>query len=278
MKPPADQSQPKTLEDAPMVELVDSELPVMLIVEDHPEVLELLQDTFKENYQIFSASDGMEGKKLALQHIPDIIISDVMMPIMDGVALTTELKQDERTSHIPVILLTAKAGEEHHLQGLQIGADDYITKPFSSKLLRAKVSSLVELRQQLRAKYRQELILQPEDIALSSVEEQFLDKLKNILDQHLTNPEFNVSVFSDSLAMSRMQLHRKLKALTGQSASEFIRSQRLKMAAELLKKSNANISEIGYAVGFNDPSYFTRCFKEEFQVTPTEYASQHALG
>jgi len=250
--------------------------PILLVVEDNTEVLQLLVHTFEHQYQMLTAANGDEGVSQAVQHIPDLIISDVMMPLKDGVELTTTLKSDERPSHIPIILLTAKASEEHQLQGVQSGADDYITKPFSTKLLQAKVSSLINLRNELRNRYQQELVLRPKEIAITPLDEQFLTKVQVVLDQLLVDPSFTVEQFSRELALSRMQLHRKLKALTGLSASEFIRSQRLKMAAGLLKDSDQNISQIGYAVGFNDPSYFARCFKDEFQCTPSEFAEQHA--
>ncbi len=249
--------------------------PILLVVEDNVEVLQLLVNTFEHKYQIITAANGDEGVNQAVQQIPDLIISDVMMPLKDGVELTTTLKSDERTSHIPIILLTAKASEEHQLQGVESGADDYITKPFSTKLLQAKVNSLINLRNELRNRYQQELVLRPKEIAITPLDEQFLNKVQVVLDQLLVEPSFTVERFSTELALSRMQLHRKLKALTGLSASEFIRSQRLKMAASLLKDSDQNISQIGYAVGFNDPSYFARCFKDEFQCTPSEFAEQH---
>ena len=257
-------------------EFTDNDQPILLIVEDNEDVRTLLKQTFETSYNILTASNGDIGVALALEHIPDIIISDIMMPIKDGIALTNALKNDERTSHIPIILLTAKAGEENELKGIEIGADDYITKPFSSKILITKVSKLIEIRQKLQSRYSQEVVLMPKDIAITSLDEQFLEKVQTVLDNKLVEASFSIEDFSKAVGMSRMQLHRKIKALTGLSASEFIRSQRLKLAAQLLKKSDINISQVGYTVGFNDHSYFTKCFKEAYNCTPTEYSKQHS--
>ena len=250
----------------------DEETPILLIVEDNPDVRKLLYDNFNIHYNVITASDGEEGITKALEYIPDIIISDVMMPVKDGITLTQTLKTDERTSHIPIVLLTARAGEAHELEGIETGADDYITKPFSTKLLTSKVSKLIALRKQLQERYSQEVILQPKDVAVTSMDEQFLMKVQQIMDRSLIESSFNVEEFSKAVGMSRMQLHRKLKALTGLSASEFVRSQRLKLAASLLKKSDINVSQVGYSVGFNDHSYFTKCFRELYNMTPSEYA------
>ena len=212
----------------------------------------------------------------ALEQIPDLIISDIMMPEKDGIALTNELKNDERTAHIPIILLTAKAGDESKFIGIETGADDYITKPFDKKLLSLKVKKLIESRKNLQNRYSQELILTPKDIAITSIDEKFFEKVQTILDVKLVESSFSIEDFSKAVGMSRMQLHRKIKAITGLSASEFIRSQRLKLAAQLLKKSDINISQVGYTVGFNDHSYFTKCFKEAYKCTPTEYAKNNS--
>jgi len=252
-----------------------SGLPVLLVVEDHAEVRSFIRTILQGEYQILEAANGKAGIDLALEHIPDLIISDVMMPDTDGLALCAKLKTHEFTSHIPVILLTAKAGDENVLTGFEAGADDYITKPFSSALLRVRIQKLIELRRTLHERYSHELVLKPKQIAVSSTDEQFLRKIEHILDSHLTNSDFTVEMFASEIGMSRMQLHRKLKGLTGLSATNFIRSQRLTMAAQLLGKSGANISEIGYRVGFNDPSYFSKCFKETYHCTPTEFAARH---
>ena len=250
------------------------DLPLLLIVEDHDEVRSFMKAMLAGEYQILEASNGKAGVEMALEHIPDLIISDVMMPDMDGLALCAKLKTHEFTSHIPIILLTAKAGEENILTGFESGADDYITKPFNGALLKVRIQKLIELRRTLHDRYSSEIILKPKQIVVSSTDEQFLNKVQRILDLHLTDSDFTIEKFASEIGMSRMQLHRKLKGLIGLSATNFIRSQRLTMAAELLSKSDANISEIGYLVGFNDPSYFSKCFKETYHCTPTEYAAR----
>ena len=250
------------------------ELPILLVVEDNEDVRTLLTDTFKKEYEVVQAVNGEEGIIKAIDLIPDIIISDLMMPLKDGIELTKTLKEDERTSHIPVILLTAKAGDENELTGIDVGADDYITKPFNQKILKSKTASLVELRKKLQSRYSQEVILKPKDIAITSVDEKFLERVQTILDEKLVESTFTTEEFSKNIHMSRMQLHRKLKALTGLSTSEFLRSQRLKLAARILKQSDINVSQVGYSVGFNDHAYFSKCFKEVFSSTPSEFASK----
>ncbi len=256
-------------------ELVDNELPILLIVEDNVDLRALLKQTFEASYNVLIAANGNIGVKLALEHIPDLIISDIMMPEKDGVTLTKELKTDERSSHIPIILLTAKADIESQFDGIDTGADDYITKPFDKKLLALKVEKLIESRKKLQLRYSQEVILRPKDIAITSIDELFLERLQKVLDEKLVESSCNIEEFSKALGMSRMQLHRKLKALTGLSASEFIRSQRLKLAAQLLKKSEINVSQVGYSVGFNDHAYFSKCFKEMYHCTPSEFAASN---
>ncbi|MDG5491220.1 response regulator [Psychroserpens sp. SPM9] len=256
------------------VHTIDEDLPILLIVEDHQDVRLFIKKEFKTTYQILEAENGEDGLKKAIQFVPDIILTDVMMPKMTGFELLTRLKTDEKTSHIPIILLTAKVEEEDQFKGLETGADDYITKPFKMSLLKKRIENLVASRAKLRERYSQELILKPKDITITSFDEQFLEKVATVIDNNLSEASYSVDDFSKAVGMSRMQLHRKLKALTGQSATEFIRTQRLKLAASLLKKSDINISEIGYMVGFNNHSYFTKCFKEAYGCSPTEFISK----
>ena len=256
------------------IEVMDENLPIMLIVDDHQEILDLIDSIFKDSYQIVKAHDGEMGVSKAIELIPDIVISDVMMPTLNGFQLCETLKQDERTSHIPIILLTAKADEADSYIGLETGADEYLLKPFKTKALVSRVKNLIENRLKLRKRYSQEVILKPKDIAVTDYDKLFFEKVQNILETKLSEPTFTVEAFSEAIGMSRMQLHRKLKAFTGLSANEFIRSQRLQLAADLLQKGNPNISEVAYAVGFNDASYFAKCFKETFGCSPTTYASK----
>ena len=253
---------------------IDENESMLLIVEDNIDLAMLISDQFKNHYQILIASDGEEGIRLATEYLPDLVISDIMMPRKDGIELAKTLKKDERTSHIPIILLTAKMDDADRLQGLDTGADDYVVKPFNKEILAIRVDKLIAQRDKLRQKYMQEVVLHPKEIAITSVDEKFLQRIQTIIDHHLTNCKFNAEVFSKEMNMSRMQLHRKLKALLGVTATEFIKTERIKIAAQLLTESKVNISEVGYAVGFNDLSYFTRCFKEVFGVSPKAYVNE----
>ena len=249
----------------------ETELPIVLLVDDNAEIRSVLRDIFKNEYQILEAQDGEEALELAQNQIPDCIISDVMMPKMDGFEFTKQIKNNELTSFIPVILLTAKTSDEAHLEGLKSTADAFLTKPFNNEIVKATVQQLITERKKLHERYSQELVLKPVDIVINSVDEKFIERLQNILDKNLSNSEFTIEDFAAEIGVSRMQLHRKLKSLLGVSATEFLRNERLKIGAELLHKGNGNISEIAYSVGFSDVSYFSKCFKEMYQCTPTEY-------
>jgi len=247
------------------------ELPILLIVEDHDEVRQFIKQSFQANYQIFEAENGKVGIEKAIKIIPDIILSDVRMPICDGIELCNTLKATMLTSHIPIILLTAEIGEENALVGLKSGADDFIEKPFKFRILDAKISNLIEIRNGLRKKFQQDFLLKPINSKIAPTEELFLNKVQVILDKELSNPNFNAEIFAKKMTISRMQLHRKLLAYTSLSTTAFIRSQRLIQAVRILKTSDTTINEVAYLVGFNTPSYFIKCFKETYHKTPTEY-------
>ncbi|NJB71577.1 ligand-binding sensor domain-containing protein/signal transduction histidine kinase/DNA-binding response OmpR family regulator [Saonia flava] len=250
----------------------DTALPILLIVEDHQEVRTFIKLALDSTYKILEAENGKKGLEIALSIIPDIVLTDVRMPVKNGIELCNTLKTDERTSHIPVILLTARDGEKNELKGLGSGADDFITKPFKINLLKRRMANLITTRKILRKRYSEELILKPKDIAITPSDEAFFKRIQQILDKNLSDPNFNAALFSEKAKMSRMQLHRKLQAYTGLSTSAFIRSQRLKQAIQILKSSeNLTVSEIAYTVGFNTPTYFMKCFKETFHKTPSEY-------
>ncbi|MGV6845242.1 MAG: ATP-binding protein [Lutibacter sp.] len=250
------------------------ELPILLVVEDNSEVQSFIASLFDKNFKIITADNGKKGIDLALKNIPDIIITDLMMPIKNGNQLCTVLKNDEKTSHIPIILLTAKSENKNRIQSIKAGADAYVEKPFKNQLLIEQVNQLIQSRKLLQQRYSQEIILKPKDIAVTSVDEVFLDRVQKILDNNVIESSFQTQEFCKAVSMSRMQLHRKLKALTGLSTSEFIRSQRLKLAAELLKQSDIIISQVGYSVGFNNHAYFSKCFKKMYHCTPTEFAKK----
>lgn len=254
--------------------ILNEDAPILLVVDDHEDIRNFVRSSFQKDYQVIEAIDGEDGIEKALKNLPDIIISDIMMPRISGIELCKTLKSDEKTSHIPILLLTAKAEEQTQYEGLETGADDYLVKPFKVKMLETRVKNLVDSRSKLRERYSQEVVLKPFNIAISRLDEKFIEKLQEVMDTHLTNPDFSVEDFSKTVGMSRMQLHRKLKALTGITASEYLRNERLKLAANLLQHSDVNISEICYQVGFNNPSYFTKCFKELYGCLPSEFSSK----
>lgn len=244
---------------------------VILLVEDNAELRAFLRTFLASQYTVVEAANGREGVQTATETVPDLVISDVMMPEMDGFAFCQALKGDPRTSHIPVILLTARAGEESKLAGLHTGADDYLTKPFNSRELRARVQNLIDQRRRLREKFSREILLKPGDISVSSLEEQFLNRVKRVVEEHLGDETFTVEALSREVGMSRVQLHRKLTALTGFSAGEFLLKMRLQRAEQLLRQNAATVSEVAYTVGFNTPNYFAKCFRKEFGCSPSEY-------
>ncbi len=254
------------------------QLPIVLIVEDNQDVRTYIRDFLESDYRVKEARDGVDGFEKATNTIPDLIISDVMMPNMDGFELCEKLKTDECTSHIPVILLTARASEKSKLEGLETGADDYIIKPFSTRELHVRVKNLIEQRRKLRERFSHESALKPKDIAITSADERFLQRVMDTIEAQIGNPDFGVYDFGRKVGLSHSQLHRKIRALTDRSPIEFIRTLRLKRAADLLKQHFGNVAEIAYEVGFNNPSYFAECFRKLFGKSPSEYAANASLG
>lgn len=252
----------------------EEEFPLVLTVEDHADIRIHIREHLEDCFRTMEAEDGVIGLDKAIENIPDLIITDLMMPRMDGVEMCKKLKTDERTSHIPVIMLTAKASVEDRLEGLETGADAYVTKPFNIKELGVRVRKLIEQRKKLRERFSREITLEPKDIAITSADEKFLQRAMAIVEDHMADFEFEVRNFQDEIGMSRMQLFRKLKALTDQTPSEFIRTLRLKRAAKLIEQKFGNIAQITYEVGFNNLSYFAKCFKELYGVLPSEYGKQ----
>jgi signal transduction histidine kinase/ligand-binding sensor domain-containing protein/DNA-binding response OmpR family regulator len=268
---------PSVAEDESGDELIGG-LPILLVIEDNLDMRSFLSDVFSESMQVHVAIDGIDGWKKAIEIIPDFIICDVMMPKRDGMELTRMLKNDPRTSHIPLILLTARSSDVFKLEGIESGADDFISKPFNVEILKSKVNKLIDSRNQLRERYAKTLMLEPTQIEITSVDEKFLMKAMASVEKNISNCEFTVAAFSDEMGISRIHLYRKLHALTGLAPNEFIRSFRLKRAAQLLKESQRNISEVCYDVGYNDPAYFSKSFKEFHGVLPSEFAQANAPG
>jgi DNA-binding response OmpR family regulator len=243
---------------------------VLLIVEDSEDVRAYIRGYFNEHYRILEACNGKKGCEFAFKEIPDLIISDVMMPEMNGLEMCERLKRDERTSHIPLILLTAKTGEENQMKGLEYGVDDYITKPFNINALKLKIENILKRRDLL-----QQRILSGFDPGsvqnVSPVDEKFLSKLNAIIEARLSDTELNAEELASDICYSRSHLYRKIKALTGRNITEYIRMYRLNKAAGLIQSKAFSVSEVAYKVGYNNPSYFSKTFKELFGKSPQEY-------
>lgn len=264
-----------TIEEDPTEELHPDSI---LVVEDNPDLRNFIASGFKSQFTVFTAKDGAEGLSLALEHIPNLIISDVMMPTMDGIELTDKIKSDERTSHIPVVLLTAKADAESRMQGYKTGADDYLAKPFSTEELHVRVANLIEQRKKLAAKFREGLTKQtplpeqPTTVHEPSLDEKFMKRAKEIVEENINASGFGVEKLADEMHLSRAQLFRKFKALIETSPIEFINDIRLNRAAEMIRNKEDTLAQISYAVGYNEQSYFAKRFRKKFGVSPSEYA------
>jgi signal transduction histidine kinase/DNA-binding response OmpR family regulator len=255
-------------DSAPVEEEHGGNLPVVLIVEDHSEVRQYIHSVLAEDYQVKEAGNGQEGIEQAKTLIPDVIISDVMMPVKDGNQMASELKNHELTSHIPIILLTAKASMESRLEGLESKADIYLTKPFHGDELKLRLRNILDARNKLREKYSKELILKSHNMVVKSMDEAFVEKLCQNVEDNIANEDYSVEELARNIGLSRSQLHRKLEAISGKSASQFIREYRLERSRELIEKKVGTIAEISYQVGFSSPGYFNKCFKEYFKTTP----------
>lgn len=244
---------------------------IILIVEDNKDVREYIREILNKDYCVEEAINGEQGVRKAEMIIPDLIISDIMMPRMDGNQLTRIIKNEEITSHIPIILLTAKCEQESRIEGLETGADDYLTKPFDTKELKVRINNLIENRRKLQEKFKHDGLTPSKYIKhFGRLDQNFIDKINKVINQHLSEEEFSIENLGQELNLSRSQVHRKLTALTGKSPSLYMRSLRLAKARELILDQKGNISEIAYSVGFASPAYFTRCFKEEFGMPPSE--------
>ena len=245
--------------------------PILLIVEDNPDVRNYINNILKDHYQILEACNGEDGLAKSIEQTPDLIISDIMMPKMDGFQLCSKLKNDNRTSHIPIILLTAKATIKDKIEGFDKGADSYIMKPFEAEELKSRIKNLVEQRIRLHSHFKEQGLFELDEKLITSIDQNFLRKTVEIINEHITDSSFGIEKFAENLNVSRSLLHKKLSALTGEPPGELIKRIRLNKAAELLKHNSGNITDISFEVGFNNPSYFTECFKKQFGVSPSHY-------
>jgi signal transduction histidine kinase/DNA-binding response OmpR family regulator/ligand-binding sensor domain-containing protein len=265
-----------TNEKAPGIKRITREPPspetgIILVVEDHFDLRNFICEQLENDYSIVEAEDGEKGLLLAEEIIPDMVISDIMMPNMDGYQLCEKLKSNIKTNHIPVILLTAKASFENKLEGLETGADDYLIKPFNTEELQARVKNLIRIRKQMREKFQSEMILKPMEVIVPSSQKVFIEKLTKIIEENIEDENFSVENLCMKIGMSRTQVHRKVKAITNKSTSEFVRSYRLQKAVDLIKQDAGNMAEIAYMVGFSSQSYFTKSFQDMYGCSPMDY-------
>ncbi|GAB4056414.1 two-component regulator propeller domain-containing protein [Spirosoma litoris] len=250
---------------------------ILLIIDDNADIRTYVRMVFEPDYHIIEAEDGLDGLEKATANLPTVIICDLMMPRLDGFGFCKALKTQEVTSHIPVVMLTAKATIEDRLEGLELGADDYLTKPFNQVELRTRVANLIQQRERLYRWFSQQeesaanSTTSKTSPALPLADQKFLDRLSAIVDQHLSDPAFNVEAFAEAANLSRTQLNRKLKAISDTSPTNFIREMRLAKAAELLLEGDESVTQIAYAVGFDNPSYFTKLFQEHYHTLPSQY-------
>jgi len=255
-----------------------ADLPLLLLVEDNEDFRYYLKDNLRHQYKVLEAANGKEGWQKALAYHPQLIVSDISMPEMDGIDLTQKLKGDKRTSHIPVILLTALTAEEQQIAGLATGANDYITKPFNVEVLHAKIRNLLRLNNTLKNTYTRQIKVLTPEVTMESADEKLLNKIVSYLEKNLTNAQLSVESLSKEVGMSRSSLYSKVLDLTGQTPVEYIRSYRLDKAAGLMEKSDMSIAEIAYEVGFSTPNYFARSFKTKFNMLPSEFISKMRKG
>ena len=250
---------------------------LILVVDDNDDLREMVKSILPSQYRVIEAADGQDGYELAKKEVPDLIITDVLMPRMTGTELCEKLKQTEVTNHIPIIMLTALPSIEDRIEGLRKGADSYIPKPFDPGHLLVRIEKLIETREKLKSRFMRSYIVQPsvtDEAENYDPSLEFLNRVRASVDKNISNPDYSVGDLCVDIGMSRMQLFRKLKATTDISANKIIRMMRLEKAKKLLLRGDLNVADVTYSVGFNDLQYFRKCFKEEFGITPSDYVRQ----
>ena len=249
--------------------------PTVLVIDDNADIRNYVKTLLAEEYHVLDAPEAATGIRLAMKYVPDVIISDVMMPGMDGIECCRRLKTELQTCHIPVILLTACSLDEQRIQGYNGGADSYISKPFNSQLLLSRIRNLIDSRRQLRQFFGDNQTLAKENIC--DIDKDFVSRFKSLVEEKMRDPELNVEDLGKDMGLSRVQLYRKLKSLTNYAPNELLRQARLKKAISLLASSEMTVAEIAYEVGFSSPSYFTKCYKEQFGESPTDFLKRKNL-
>ena len=273
--------------ESPVTEIEEAESttndkPILLVVEDNPDICDYIAESFSDSFEVKTAANGKQGRECALKEIPDIIVSDIMMPVMDGNEMCRELKKDVRTSHIPIILLTAKDSLKDKEEGYQVGADSYLTKPFSASLLRSRIENLLQSRRNLAKHFNTNADINSKSAliteSLNKLDNEFIQKINQLIEERLSSDKIDISYLADKMCMSNSTLYRKMKALTGLSTNEYVRKVRMKYAEQFLLEGKYNISEIAFKVGINNLFYFRQCFKEEFGAIPSEYLKRLKEG
>jgi len=246
----------------------------ILVVEDDPEMQSFISSQLGNAYSVMNASNGKEALKILSENTISLVVSDVMMPEMNGFELCRTLKTNIEYSHIPIILLTAKATIQSKIEGIELGADDYIEKPFSTEYLLARIANLLSNQEKLRQAFTSSPFVNAQTIALTKADEAFLEKLTEVIKSNISEPEFNVDILAEKMNMSRSSLHRKIKGIAQITPNEFIQLERLKMAAQLIQSQEYKINEVCYIVGFNSSSYFAKCFQKQFGVLPKDFGNK----
>ena len=271
------EKKPIDAEETTITDTPTENHPIVLVVEDNADIREYIRSSFTDIYEVITAKDGKEGWELAQARIPNIIVSDIMMPVMDGIELCKRIKEDMRTSHIPVILLTAKDSLQDKEEGYASGADSYLTKPFSAKLLHSRINNLLETRKKIASLLALADIQPKQESAVSSLnklDNEFLQKITQIIEENLEMEKMDIAFIADKMCMSHSTLYRKIKGLTDMSANEFIRKVKMRKGVELLMSGQYTISEIAYMIGFSSVAYFRQCFKDEYGMSPSDYVKQ----
>ncbi|MFC2760722.1 response regulator, partial [Hallella multisaccharivorax] len=253
-----------------LIRPAESDRPEVLVIDDNSDIRAYLRTALSSIYKVSEAIDGKNGLEMARRIVPDLIISDIMMPVMDGLEFCSQLKQDKAISHIPVILLTARSLDDQRVEGYEHGADAYISKPFSLRLLLSRIDNLIQSRRKLSQLFSNSDENDVLEKLSNETDKTFIAQLRKIIQDNLGDSEFNVERFGDEIGLSRVQLYRKVKALTGHSPVEMLRKARLMRARHLLQTTDKSVSEVAYAVGFSTPSYFSKCYKEEFDLLPAQ--------
>ncbi|HEU4554555.1 MAG TPA: two-component regulator propeller domain-containing protein [Chitinophaga sp.] len=263
---------------APVIPVRTGKKPLVLLVEDNEDFRFYLKDNLGLHYQVATAENGQSAWNILQHSLPDLVVSDISMPVMDGLELCRRIRGNQRTAHIPIILLTARTTEADQLEALERGATDFITKPFSFEVLLSRIRNLIAQQVTLKKSLREKITVNPSEVAISSADEQFIQQALQVVEKHLSDPDFSVEDLSRALHMSRVSAYKKILSLTGKTPIEFIRSIRLKRAAQLLEKSQLTVAEVAYEVGFNNPKYFSRYFKTAYNVLPSAYGRQQSPG